>query len=326
MMTQTTLQRIQLWLDGPYDEKTKQTIRDLQATHPEALSDAFFKDLSFGTGGLRAKMGVGTNRLNLYTIRLATQGLANYLNKQPLEKRRVFIGYDVRSNSDAFALEAARVLAGNQIEALLTDDICPTPLVSFGCRHFQCQAAIMITASHNPPEYNGYKVYWQDGGQIVAPHDQGIIEEVRKIQNPSQVLIASENSPLIQRIDSSLDEAYLTELASHRLYEALPSINIIYTPLHGTGIRILPNALKTWGFSCALVDQQKTPDGQFPHAKTPNPEEPKALELGAQMLIEQQADLLLGTDPVADRVGAAVVHEGAPGFLTGNQIACLCLD
>ncbi len=326
MTTQTTLERIQLWLDGPYDEKTKETIRELQNTDPKALSDAFFKDLSFGTGGLRAKMGLGTNRLNLYTIRLATQGLANYLNKQPLDKRSVFIGYDVRRHSAEFALEAARVLAGNQIRAMLTEDICPTPLVSFGCRYFECQAAIMITASHNPPEYNGYKVYWSDGGQIVAPHDQGIIEEVKKIQNFFQVLIAPEDSPLIERIGGSLDEAYLEKLSSHRLYPHLPSLDIIYTPLHGTGIRILPQALQSWGFSCSLVDKQKTPDGQFPHVKTPNPEEPQALELGAEMMIEREADLLLGTDPDADRVGAAVLHQGAPVYLTGNQIACLCLE
>lgn len=325
MTTQTTLQRIQLWLDGPYDEKTKQTIKRLQNEDPNGLSDAFFKDLAFGTGGLRAKMGVGTNRLNNYTIRIATQALANYLNKLPFSKRKVFIGYDVRRHSQEFALEAARVLAGNLIEVLLTDEICPTPLVSFGCRHFKCQAAIMITASHNPPEYNGYKVYWKDGGQIVAPHDQGIIEEFKKIKTISKVLLAPIDSPLIQRIGKSLDEAYLSQLKLLHLCQDLPPLRIIYTPLHGTGIRILPQALNHWGFSCSLVEAQKHPDGEFPSVKSPNPEETEALKLGAQMLADQQADLLLATDPDADRVGAAVLHQGNPVYLTANQIACLCL-
>ncbi|MBX9744264.1 MAG: phospho-sugar mutase, partial [Chlamydiales bacterium] len=326
MTTKMTRERIQQWLDGPYDQDTKQEIYKQLERNPAELQDAFFKDLSFGTGGLRAKMGIGTNRLNQYTIGMATQGLANYLGLLFSSESSVFIGYDVRHHSREFALQAARVLAANQIRVFLAKEICPTPLVSFACRHFHCKAGIMITASHNPPEYNGYKVYWSDGGQIVAPHDQGIIEEVRKICNISQVRLAEPNSPLIEFIDASLDDAYLEKLSTYKLYPNLVPIHVIYTPLHGTGIRMIPKTLANWNFSCSLVEKQSSPDGLFTHAESPNPEEASALKLGAEMLVEKQADLLLGTDPDADRVGAAVLHEGKPVFLTGHQIGCLCLD
>ena len=256
---------------------------------------------------------------------MATQGLANYLKQGPLSDRPVFIGYDVRNHSREFALETALVLAGNGIPVFLTKDICPTPLVSFGCRHFNCQAAIMITASHNPPEYNGYKVYWADGGQIVAPHDQGIIKQIKKIASLNEVHLASKKSSLIRFIGDELDAAYLKELRSLRLYDSLPPINILYTPLHGTGIRIIPTALKTWGFPCSLIEEQKDPDGNFTNTPSPNPEEAKALQLGANRLVSEQADLLIGTDPDADRVGIAVLHQEKALLLTGNQIACLCL-
>ncbi|MCC6127756.1 MAG: phospho-sugar mutase, partial [Chlamydiae bacterium] len=318
--------RIREWLDGPYDEETKREIQHLLQTNPESLQDAFFKNLSFGTGGLRAKMGVGTNRLNRYTVQIATQGLANYLLKQGEKKISVFIGYDVRDRSREFAIAAARVLAGNHIETLLTDAICPTPLVSFGCRHFSCQAAIMITASHNPPEYNGYKVFWNDGGQVVAPHDQGILQEVQKIAGIDEVQLAPPDSPLIRLIDNSLDEAYLNTLAACKLHKKTAPLKIFYTPLHGTGIRILPKALQSWGFSCSHVEKQSDPNGKFPHAASVNPEEKEAFELGSELLIKEKGDLLLATDPDADRVGAAILHAGNLIHLTGNQIACLCLD
>jgi len=319
-------ERIQTWLDGPYDEKTKEEIRYLLQNDPESLQDAFFKNLSFGTGGLRAKMGIGTNRLNRYTVQMATQGLANYLLKLDKKNLSVFIGYDVRDQSEQFAMAAAKVLAGNHIEALLTDAICPTPLVSFGCRHFGCQAAIMITASHNPPEYNGYKVYWSDGGQIVAPHDQGILQESEKIKTINEVRIAPETSPLIRLIDSSLDEAYLNKLAACKLEKETTPLKILYTPLHGTGVRILPRALQSWGHSLDLVEKQSEPNGKFPHTVSVNPEEKEAFELGSKQLVEEGADLLLATDPDADRVGAMILHEKEVLQLTGNQIACLCLD
>ena len=319
--------KINNWLDGPIDLETKEEIRRMMREDPARLSDGFFKDLSFGTGGLRALMGVGTNRLNLYTIRLATQGLANYLKKQPRAESglSVFIGYDVRHLSKEFAEESARVMAGNQIRVFITETICPTPLVSFGCRHFGCQAAIMITASHNPPEYNGYKVYWSDGGQIVPPHDLGIIEEVRKVVDLNQVLLGSKDSPLIEKVGSDLDELYLFQLSKLRLHQELPPLKILYTPLHGTGIRIIPRALKSWGFTCRLVDGQKDPDGNFTNAPSPNPEEAKALQMGSELLENEGGDLLIATDPDADRVGIAVLEKGRAIRLTGNQIASVSL-
>jgi phosphoglucomutase/phosphomannomutase len=318
--------RAREWLQDPFDEQTKSEVRRLIETDPQGLSDAFFKELSFGTGGMRGLMGVGTNRLNIYTIRAATQGLANYLKKQPEPEQgfSVFIGYDVRHNSRLFAEETARVLAANEIHVLLTKDICPTPLVSYGCRHYGCSAAVMITASHNPPQYNGYKVYWSDGGQIVPPHDEGIIREVRAVRSLADIPTVPLSSPLIRSIGTELDTAYLSELKSLQLYPELAGspLKILYTPLHGTGIRIIPQALKSWGYQHVhLVEEQKTPDGNFPHAASPNPEEHKALEIGTRKLLKDKLDLLIATDPDADRIGVVAAGEK----LTGNQIACICL-
>lgn len=319
-----TMQRVQEWLDGPFDEKTKEEIRHLLKNDEKALSDAFFKDLSFGTGGMRGIMGVGTNRMNTYTIHKATQGLANYVNKHTKKQASAFIGYDVRHHSRQFAEETARVLAGNGIRVFLTKEICPTPLVSFGCRHFGCQTAIMITASHNPPQYNGYKVYWADGAQVVHPHDSGIMKEVANIND--DIHVAPLNSPLIQSIGEELDKAYLHELKKLQLHPEFGSsdVKILYSPLHGTGIRILPKALQSWGFSnIHLVPLQSSPDGDFPFAPLPNPEEHETLALGSKQLIDEHADLLIATDPDADRVG--IVERGQSPF-TGNQIACILLQ
>lgn len=327
---QEILKRAQPWLQEPFDEATQREVRRLIESDPKGLSDAFFKELSFGTGGMRGIMGVGTNRINIYTIRAATQGLANYLNNQPpCEKgRSVFIGFDVRRHSKEFAQEAARTLAGNGIRVYLTKEICPTPLVSFGCRYYNCQAAIVITASHNPPQYNGYKVYWSDGGQVVAPHDVGIMEEVRRIQDARQILVASEDSPLIQEVGKELDEAYLVQLKKLPLYPDLQGsdLQILYTPLHGTGVRIMQSALETYGFrNLAFVEEQKIPDGAFSFAPSPNPEDPKALELGIQKLMKDRSDLLIATDPDADRLGVVSLDRSQPFTFTGNQTACLCL-
>lgn len=324
------MKRAQLWLEGPFDEQTKREVAELIESSPAKLKDAFFQELSFGTGGMRGVMGVGTNRMNVYSIRAATQGLANYIKSQsePEEGYSVFIGYDVRKNSKLFASNAARVLAANGIRVLLSSDICPTPLVSFGCRYFHCSAAIMITASHNPPEYNGYKVYWSDGGQIVPPHDEGIIREVRKVKEWGAIELAPENSPLITPIGQELDEAYLKEISRLQLYPELEKkdLKILYTPLHGTGIRIIPEALHRWGYdSLHLVQEQKNPDPQFANAPSPNPEEEKALEIGTRHLLQNKADLLIATDPDADRMGVVAIDRGAPLRLTGNQTACLCL-
>jgi len=312
--------RIQSWLDGPYDDKTKREIEHRLAADPQSLADAFFKDLSFGTGGMRGIMGIGTNRMNEYTVRAATQGLANYLKRWP-KNHSVFIGYDVRHRSREFAEQTALVLSGNGIRALVSKEVCPTPLVSFACRHFGCSAGVMITASHNPPQYNGYKVYWSDGAQIVSPHDRGIMDETAKIQSPKQISIGFH----FDEIGSELDAAYLAILKKGQLLPAMP-LKIIYSNLHGTGIRLIPNALKVWGYTdLSLVEKQRPLDGNFSFAATPNPEEARALEMGCGQLVKEKGDLLMATDPDADRIGVAVLHKGKPVLLTGNQVACLCL-
>ncbi len=325
-MNEEVQKRIDSWLLGDYDEKTKAEIRRLMREDPKELENAFFKELSFGTGGMREIMGVGSHRMNIYTIRTATQGLANYLKKQstPEQALKVFIGYDVREHSREFAEEAACVLAGNGLIVLLSKDICPTPLVSFACRYFHGSAAIVITASHNPPQYNGYKVYWNDGGQIVPPHDIGIIKEV---QNCKKISRAPFSSPFIQEVGSELDAAYLKELSKLQLSPKTPkSLKIVYSNLHGTGIRLVPQGLAAWGFyTVSLVALQTPPDGTFPYAPKPNPEEEKTLKLGSDQLIATEADLFLATDPDADRMGAVTRHRGAAVRLSGNQIACLCL-
>jgi phosphoglucomutase/phosphomannomutase len=316
--------RAEAWVLPPFDEQTRRAVRDLLDHHPDQLADAFFKDLSFGTGGMRGLMGVGTNRINLYTLRAATQGLANYL--KTIKNPSVFIGYDVRHHSKEFGLDIARVLAANQIKVLLTADICPTPLVSFGCRHFGCSAAIVITASHNPPAYNGYKVYWSDGAQVVPPHDEGIIAEVKKIPINSPIAHSPADSPLIQHVGKNLDEAYLLELKKLQLCPTNP-VKIRYTPLHGTGIRIVPQALQSWGYTqINFVEEQKAPDGNFTYAPSPNPEEKSALELGSKQLLLQQDDILIATDPDADRIGVVVRHKNQAVPLTGNQMACIILS
>lgn len=310
--------RIKEWLEGPFDAKTKAEIKQLLKENPSALSDAFFKNLSFGTGGMRGIMGVGTNRLNVYTIRMATQGLANYIKKQFKKDLKVFIGYDVRHHSREFAEEAAKVFAGNGISALVSKDICPTPLVSFACRYYKCSAAVMITASHNPPEYNGYKVYWSDGGQVVAPHDEGIMNEVSKITSPNQVLMGD----LFEEVGEEIDEAYLKALKPLQMLKDLAKVplKIIYTNLHGTGIRLIPKALKAWGYThLQFVEKQLPLDPNFTNAPSPNPEEEKALKMGTEQLKNDKADILIATDPDADRIG--VVANGVR--FSGNQIACL---
>lgn len=332
----TTQKNIDLWLEGNYDDTTKSSIRHLLREDPKQLIDAFYTNLTFGTAGLRGLMGIGSNRMNIYTVRAATQGLANYIQKQSKEadqQHAIFIGYDSRHHSREFAEETAKVMAGNKIKVYLFKTICPTPLVSFGCRYKKCLSAVMITASHNPAHYNGYKVYWSDGGQIVPPHDQGIIAEVLKITNPTMVqAAASLSDPLIEEIDSEIEEAYLKAIYPLQCY---PEVNrkeghqlkIVYTSLHGTGIIVVPKALNTWGFpQPTLVAKQVIPDGDFPTAEIPNPEEKKALQLGIDLLLSSQSDLLIATDPDADRVGVAVRHQENAHILNGNQIAVICLE
>lgn len=330
-----TQSNINLWLTGQYDEKTKEEVRRLVKDNPKEATDAFYTNLSFGTAGMRGLMGVGSNRMNDYTIKAATQGLANYVNKQPqpASGHSAFIGYDSRHHSRAFAEEAAKVLAGNGIKVYLCKDIRPTPLVSFGCRYYHCTTAIMITASHNPPEYNGYKVYWSDGGQVLPPHDIGIVEEAAKITDPALVKTAgSLDDPLIEIISEEVDQAYMEQasllqnLASENQVHG-KDLKIVYTSLHGTGITLVPEMLKRWGFSnLTFVAPQIIPDGNFPTAKYPNPEERQALSMGIELLKSTHSDLLIATDPDADRVGVAIMNKGEVVLLTGNQIAALCLE
>ncbi len=327
-------ERVSAWLNGNYDEASKTEVLTLLGNHPEEAVDAFYKSLTFGTGGMRGIMGIGSNRMNHYTVRGATQGLANYLLSQSAGKPlSVFIGYDSRHHSKEFAEETAKVFAGNGIKAFLTTDMRPTPLVSFGCRFKECDAAVMITASHNPPEYNGYKVYGADGGQVTSPHDQAIVDEVNKIQDPNQVKsVDSVKNPLIVFVEDEVDDAYLKAIESLSFYPeenklSGTELKIIYTSLHGTGITLAPRALRLWGFpSISFVEDQIIPDPNFPTVHSPNPEEKEALRLGTEALVAKNADILIATDPDADRVGVVAMHEGAPYAFTGNQIACICLE
>ncbi len=331
----TTNNNINEWLEGDYDRETKEVILKLLNENPQEAMDAFYTNLNFGTGGLRGIMGVGTNRMNQYTVRAATQGFANYLSKQPSpgKKHRVIIGYDTRQNSLYFAEEAAKVLAANDIEVFIFEEFRPTPLVSFGCRMKECSGGIMITASHNPPEYNGYKVYWSDGGQILPPHDKGIIDEVNAINDLSMVKVAEGmDHTNITIVDGEIDDAYYHSILTLQNYPDANRkngglIKLIYSNIHGTGIAMVPDALRYWGFTnVSLVEAQKDPDGGFPTVKYPNPEEPEALKLGVEQLLKTDSDIFMATDPDTDRVGVVVNHHGKPHILTGNQIACLCLE
>lgn len=330
-----TKRRVNQWLDGNYDEETKEHIRKALVENPQEIIDAFYTTLSFGTGGLRGMMGFGSNRMNKYTVKAATQGLANYILKQPAQYNgfSVFIGYDSRHNSKFFAEESAKVLAGNGITVYLCADIRPTPLVSFGCRYKKCSAAIMITASHNPAEYNGYKVYWNDGAQVLPPHDKNIIHEVSNITDISMINeIPCLPSPLVHMIYNEIDEAYVRAITPLQNYpeENLKygkSLKVVYSPLHGTGITMIPQTLAAWGFTnLTVVQEQAQPDGSFPTVKSPNPEEKSALKLGTHLLEQTKSDLFIATDPDADRVGVVVIQNNEPFILNGNQIACLCLE
>ena len=327
-----TQENIVHWLHGHYDEKTKLEVREMVEKKPLEAIDAFYTNLEFGTGGLRGIMGVGSNRMNYYTVRTATQGLANYINSK-VANGSVFISYDSRHHSKEFAEEAAKVLAGNGIHAYLTKDLRPTPLVSFGCRYKNCTSAIMITASHNPPEYNGYKVYWSDGGQVLPPNDVGIIDEVNKITDVNHIKsVDSVQNALITYVGEEVDQAYLAAISTLQIHPAMNlknghNLSVVYTSLHGTGITLVPEALKQCGFTnLHYVDDQIIPNGDFPTARYPNPEDRNALTLGIKKLEAVQGDLLIATDPDADRVGIAVRHKGETVLLTGNQVACLCVD
>lgn len=322
--------RVEEWLNGPYDAPSKAEVEVL-ARDPKALTDAFYTDLSFGTGGLRGLMGVGTNRMNIYTVRKATQGLANYILKNGDPEAGVIIGFDSRHYSREFALEAARIFAGNKIKAFLLKELRPTPFISFACRQKRCQAAIMITASHNPKEYNGYKVFWSDGGQIVPPHDIGIMREITAIPKLTDVNLTSEHDPLIIHIDGDLDEAYISAITNLQHFPKEnkkhgDGLKIAYTSLHGTGFTLMPRALSSWGFTTVnFVESQIVPDGNFPTVEFPNPEYSETLRLGIEEMVKTNSDLLIATDPDADRMGVAVMHQGEPTILNGNEVATICV-
>ncbi len=325
--------RVRYWLEKNFDDASKKDIAALIENDQEALVDAFYTTLSFGTGGMRGLMGTGTNRMNIYTVRWATQGLATYILKTVLTgEKSVAIGYDSRHNSKLFAQEAARVLAGNGITVYLFSELRPTPLVSFACRFHHCTAAIMVTASHNPPQYNGYKVYWDDGAQVLPPHDAGIINEVKALNDPDQVKLAPLASPLVHFMAKEVDDAYLNAITPLQLWPKLcqekgSSLKILYSSLNGTGITMVPAALKRFGFTdLNFVDEQIIPDGDFPTCKKPNPEEKAALQLGINKLLEESCDIFVATDPDCDRLGVVVRHNNTAVALTGNQIICIAAE
>ncbi len=297
------------------------------------IVDAFYQELDFGTGGLRGIMGAGTNRMNRVIVARATQGLVNYILQQGNPNAGVCIAYDSRHRSAEFAREAARVIAGNGLKAFLFEDVRPTPELSFAVRHFKATAGIVITASHNPKEYNGYKVYWSDGAQVVPPHDRAIIEEVRKVTSMAQVKLADYKKAVqrdeIHLIGGTVDRLYLEALEAVHLRKELTferggELTIVYTPLHGTGIKLVPDALRKWGFfDLHIVEEQAEPNGDFPTTKSPNPEERAAMELALALAARCNGELVLATDPDADRLGIAVKHDGEYKLLTGNQLGSL---
>ncbi|MFN6246057.1 MAG: phospho-sugar mutase [Chitinophagaceae bacterium] len=328
-MSPETTQKIATWLNGNYDEATKNTIKDLQNFHPTELEESFYKNLEFGTGGLRGIMGVGTNRINKYTIGMATQGFANYLLKTyPNESISVAIGHDSRNNARFFAETTAQVFAANGIQVHIFETLRPTPELSFAIRHLGCKAGVVCTASHNPKEYNGYKAYWNDGGQLVPPHDKNVIKEVEAIQSVDDVKWTGGDAN-IHLMGTSMDDAYIKMVKSLSVYPeviaAQKDLKIVYTPIHGTGITLVPRVLSEFGFTnVTIVEEQSNPDGNFPTVGYPNPEESETMAIGLAKAKALDADILLGTDPDADRVGIGVKnHKGEWVLMNGNQTAVL---
>ncbi|WP_288429571.1 phospho-sugar mutase [uncultured Spirosoma sp.] len=329
----STQERVDKWLDGNYDADTKSAIKQLiDAGNTTELTDSFYRDLEFGTGGLRGVLGVGSNRMNRYTVGAATQGLCNYINATfpGQDDISVAIAHDSRRMSPEFARLVADIFSANGIKVYLFSSLRPTPELSFAIRQLGCQSGIVVTASHNPPEYNGYKVYWGDGGQVVAPHDKNIIAEVNKITSINSIKF--EGVPeRIHQIDEEIDAPYIERIKSNAVnpdvIKKQADLNIVYTPIHGTGITLVPRALDALGFTNVhIVEQQATPDGNFPTVKSPNPEERAAMQLALDLANELNADLVMATDPDADRVGAgARNHHGEFELLNGNQMASLII-
>lgn len=331
-LEQTVLLKAQRWLDGNYDAETKEAVRKLIEGDRKELIESFYKDLEFGTGGLRGIMGVGSNRMNVYTVGMATQGLANYLKKNFAgEQIRVAIGHDSRNNSRKFAEHVADIFASNGFTVFLFDALRPTPELSFAIRELNCHSGVVVTASHNPKEYNGYKAYWNDGAQVTPPHDKNIIEEVAAITDVAQIL-TGKNPENITILGEEFDEIYLNKVhalslspecvAKHR------DMKIVYTPLHGSGVRLVPASLAKYGFTnVRLVPEQAVVDGNFPTVESPNPEERKTMAMAIDMAAREGADLVLATDPDSDRLGVALRNkQGEYVLLNGNQTLVLLMS
>ncbi len=329
MVNEQIITKAKQWLNPAYDEQTRNRVKWLIDNDSKELDESFYRELEFGTGGLRGIMGVGTNRMNVYTVAMATQGLCNYLKKTyPGELLKAAIAYDSRNNSALFARKTAEIFSANGFMVYLFDELRPTPQLSFAIRHFGCHTGVVVTASHNPKEYNGYKVYWNDGGQLVAPHDKNIIAEVQAIKGIEDVNFDGIDK-LILTVKEDIDEAYLSKMKllslSADAIERQSDLKIVYTSLHGTGITLAPRLLKEYGFTNVLtVAEQDKPDGNFPTVHSPNPEEPAALALALKIAEQESADLVMGTDPDSDRVGIAV-KDNSDKFilLNGNQTGSL---
>ena len=323
--------KARIWLGNDFDEDTRKKVQALlDQEDPTELIESFYKDLEFGTGGLRGIMGVGSNRMNVYTVGAATQGLSNYLRKEfsHLEQIKVVVGYDCRNNSRLFATITAGIFSANGIKVYLFDDLRPTPEISYAIRKLGCQSGIVITASHNPKEYNGYKAYWADGAQMIAPHDKNTIAEVNKIRNAGDIRFKGQKD-LVEIIGKDVDALYINELKtlslSPELIEQHKDMKIVYTPIHGTGVRLIPEALRSYGFTNIIqVPEQDQISGDFPTVVSPNPEEPAAMAMAVEKAKETDAELALASDPDGDRLGAAVKNDrGEWLLLNGNQIAIL---
>ena len=327
-MSHSVQDQVNAWGQAPFDKQTQEAVVKLKKD-PDALEDAFYKDLAFGTGGMRGIMGVGTNRVNKYTFGRTTQGLSNYLKQQfPEQKIRVVIGYDCRHNSKEFAQIVANILSANGIDVYLFTDLRSTPEVSFSVRHLSCQCGIVLTASHNPPEYNGYKVYWEDGGQIVPPHDNGIIRAINEVDYQDIRFDASSTriTPIAHAVDLAFQQA---SVINGRIGSGnREDVSIVFTSLHGTSITAIPQVLKAAGYTnVTVIEEQATPDGDFPTVKSPNPEEPEALAIAMKKAKEISADIVIGTDPDADRLGIAVRNDqNKLELLNGNQTMIAMTD
>ena len=331
-MQETIQANVQKWLDGNFEQAVKDEIKKLQQDHTDELADSFYRNLEFGTGGLRGIMGIGTNRMNKYTVGMATQGYANYLNQSFGQGNvKCVVGHDSRNNSRLFAEIVANVMGANGIKVYLFEELRPTPELSFAIRHLGCQGGVVCTASHNPKEYNGYKAYWNDGGQLVPPHDKNVITEVDKIHSVDDVKWSGGESN-ISLIGKEMDDAYLQMIQGLSVYpevcKAQHDLKIVYTSIHGTGITLVPEILKRFGFTNVnIVDEQKEPNGNFPTVVYPNPEEAEAMSIGLKKAKELDADILLGTDPDSDRVGIAVKDlHGNWVLINGNQTAVLAFN